>query len=248
MWVAQAEAFTKVPKDAAERVFWYAMELLVRLRMPVRATVLLMSEKHAGSAQMAERFEVRMGGFTGAMEFHVVNLWEVPAGMLLATDRPRLLSWTPLTNASEEDLRTASRRLREMRNQQALDTFQVVGEIRYGKDIWLEAIQHLEGNMSLALAFKELYMDSETVQEIVAEAAAQAAAQAAAKAAAQAAAETDVRRFRDLVLARFPDAIPALPADEAISRASNFAEVFRAVAVAGNRDEALRAIALIEGS
>lgn len=134
-WIAHIEAFSDVEQDDVERVLWYATRLAVDTQLPVRSTILLQLDRYA-PANFSGSARVERGSVTIEMQAQVVKLWEVPARRLLDTRHPKLLTWTPLAKGGIEEWREAQRYLRDLRDIHLLDAFNVIGSLRYGKDVW----------------------------------------------------------------------------------------------------------------
>lgn len=147
-WIAHIEAFTDIREEDWERVLWYAADLAVRTRLPVRSTVLLMLEHYAPRiVPSRNRRSTQLGSFGAWLDIEIVCLWQVPASRLLSTGRPRLITWVPMTNASEEDCVVAARAIADARDRVLAGTFRLLGEVRYGKDSWEEFLERKGLNM-----------------------------------------------------------------------------------------------------
>ncbi len=141
-WIAHIEAFTDIRDDDWERVLWYAADLAVRTRLPVRSTVLLMLEHYAPRlVPERNRRSAQLGSFGASLDIEIVCLWKVPAAKLLLSGRPRLITWVPMTNASEEDCVAAANAIAAARDRVLTGTFRLLGEVRYGKNSWEEFLE-----------------------------------------------------------------------------------------------------------
>ncbi len=225
-WIAHIEAFSDIADEDWERVLWYAAELTVRTRLPVRSTVLLMLEQYAPKFAPL-RCEVRRGGFVASLEIQTVRIWEVPASRLLQTGRPRLLTWVPMTQASEEDWLEAGRKIAWTGDGLLSETFQVLGEMRYGKSIWEEFLERKGLKM---IRTEILRKHSPTVQGWFEEGRQEGRLELA----------RDL--LRETVQSRFPSLLGYLPADASLDDVEALRKTIHAVMSAQTEQEAKAAI------
>jgi hypothetical protein len=132
-WIEHLEQQTWWKNELPERTAWHGAGLTFKYRLPVRTTMVLISQKGAPRS-VPESGEVSIGRLRVEYRYDVVKLWEVAAERALCPGHPKLLPWVLLMRASHEEIRRAVRWMREVEDPNLLVNFRVLGGLRYDED------------------------------------------------------------------------------------------------------------------
>ena len=196
------------------------------------------------------------------MEIQTVCLWKEPAAKLLALGHGRLLSWIPMMDATEDEMADAADQLHETHDQKVLETFHLLGHLRYGESVWSEFV----GRRGLDMVTHDFLYENSSVyrrwmdngeryfrekgmkkglKEGLKKGMAQGMEQGMQQGMEQGKLEAERTLFRELVEVRFPSLLPLIPEDREVQNVDAIGKAFRAVAGADTEEHALSAIRLL---
>ena len=162
-FVVHLEVVSYYRPAVVEKQFDYVEAIVAKYKLPCRSHLVLLTSKGVPDVLPRKLYRKR-GDYEASLRLRVTKLWTMSAAQILRRNRLKLLPLIPLTDATDEQLRTAVSRLAARGPKELSTQLFLLGGLRYGgKRAFLERIKDL-------MTTTEILQDSVTYQEIVAEA------------------------------------------------------------------------------
>jgi hypothetical protein len=155
-WIEHFEALARWESEAPERMTRYGASLWLKFSRPVRLNLVLLAERFA-PAVVPNFCRLELDDLQIQTRFRVVRLWEIDAAKVLAKHRVALYPWVTLMGANPEHIRDAYLGAVRSGNRAWTAQFAQLGELRYGKEQWLEWLTRSPQMMPWAKIFKETH-------------------------------------------------------------------------------------------
>ena len=146
-WIAHFEAQARYRGDEPERLTEYGTMLGFKTKLPVTSTLVLLVEKHA-RRKIPQTHKIRFGSIEIRCEFKVIRLWKIKARLALEVNRPNLLPWVALLDASAEELEEAVEKIEELRDRKLAAQCNILGSLRYDESSFPRVLERIGSMLS----------------------------------------------------------------------------------------------------
>jgi len=162
-WMVHFEVQARYRGDEPDRMGWYGTSVVLKHRIPLQSVLILMSKKHS-PRRTPGRKRLVFDSIEIRARFTVVCLWKIKARLALEADRPNLLPWVALLDATHEELEEAVGKIERLGDEKLAVQCSILGSLRYDESSIPKVLERI--GLMLPLS-DEILMESWLVRPLV---------------------------------------------------------------------------------
>jgi predicted transposase YdaD len=243
-WIWHIEVQTHYRSDLPQRMLRYALLLALKYPgMEIRSTLVLLVER-AAPKSVPEGARANLGALRIRSSYQVIRMWELDAKLALKSERPGLLPWVGLMQASAGDFLTALRRVGESGDPKLRAQAVLLGGLRYDRKGIRELLERIGDMFITADILRESSVTKDFIRELEENAAASGLAKGIEQGIERGRVEEARRLIRTCVALRFP-ALGDLPQLNRLTDPEPLEDLMRDLIAADSLESATAAVAKI---
>ena len=239
-WIWHIEVQTHYRPDLPLRMLRYALLLALKYPgMEIRSTLVLLVERAAPRSVLSGT-ETNLGALRIQSTYQVIRMWELDPKPVLDSERPGLLPWVGLMQASAADFLVALHRVEESGDPKLRAQAVLLGGLRYDQ----EGIRELLGRIGDMFITADILRESSVTKDFIRELEENAIASGLAKGIEQGRIEEARRLIRKYAAVRFPT-LGDLPQLNLVADAERLEELMQGLITADSLESAAAALSKI---